>query len=232
MIITKPRDWARIHDNLESVGARKVFIVGCGECATQSETGGEPQVLAMKSRLEAAGYEVVGWTVGEIACHDNATKRELRRQAGSADDADAFLVLACGAGTQSVAEARPATPTFPGLESAFLGNVVRHGVFEERCSMCGECVLDRTGGVCPVTTCPKGLLNGPCGAMWEGRCDVLGDERPCVFVRIHERLAAQGRTAPGTLPPKDHGRKAKAARLDARGGARAKGTDSGGGGAL
>jgi ferredoxin len=217
VIITRPRDWQRIRDNLESVGAKKVFIVGCGSCATQSETGGEPQVLDTKSRLEMAGYEVVGYAIGEVACHDNATARELRKSHGDPDDADAMLVLACGAGTQSVAEARRRTPTFPGLESVFLGNVVRHGVFEERCSMCGECVLDRTAGICPVTTCPKGLLNGPCGAMWEGRCDVTGDGRQCVFVRIHERLEEQGRgPAPGTLPPKDHARKSKAAVLDTR----------------
>lgn len=203
MIITTPRDWALIRDNLESVGATRVFLMGCGECATQSETGGEPQILDMKSRLEANGYEVVGWTVGEIVCHSNATKRDLRKAAGSGEDADAIVVLACGAGTQSVAEARPKTPVFPGLESAFLGNVVRHGVFEERCSMCGSCVLDRTAGICPVTTCPKGLLNGPCGAMWEGACDVLGEGRPCVFVAIGERLAAQGRTAARRMPPKD-----------------------------
>jgi ferredoxin len=217
MIITTPRDWARIRENLESVGAKRVFVMGCGECATQSETGGEPQILDLKSRLEANGYEVVGWTLGEIVCHDNATARDLRKAAGaSAEEADAIVVLACGAGTQSVAEARPTTPTFPGLESAFLGNVVRHGVFAERCSMCGDCVLDRTGGICPVTTCPKGLLNGPCGAMWEGKCDSLGDGRACVFVRIHERLAEQGRSAARALPPKDFSRKQKAGVIDAR----------------
>ncbi len=218
MIITTPREWARIHDDLESVGAKKVFLVGCGECATQSETGGEPQVLEMKARLEAAGYDVVGWTVGEIPCNANVTKLALRKQAGSADAADAFVVLACGAGTQSVAEARPRTPVFPGLESVFLGNVVRHGVFDERCSMCGECVLDKTACICPVTTCPKGLLNGPCGAMWAGRCDVLGEGSACVFVRIAERLEEQGRGPVPAMPPKDHSRKQKPGKVDVRAG--------------
>lgn len=216
MIITTPRDWARIKENLESVGAKRVFVVGCGECATQSETGGERQVLDTKARLEMAGYEVVGWNVGEVTCHDKGTARELRKSFGSAEEADAIVVLACGAGTQSVSEARPHTPVFPGLESVFLGNVVRHGQFAERCSMCGECVLDRTAGICPVTTCPKGLLNGPCGAMWEGRCDVMGEDRPCVFVRIAERLEKQGRTREKTLPPKDFSRKLKPGSVDVR----------------
>jgi ferredoxin len=226
MIITTPRDWARIRENLESVGAKRVFVMGCGECATQSETGGEPQVLGAKARLEQAGYEVVGWAVGEIACHDNATARDLRKSHGSVDDADAIVVLACGAGTQSVAEVRPKTPVFPGLESAFLGNVVRHGVFSERCSMCGDCVLDRTGGICPVTRCPKGLLNGPCGAMWEGGCDVLGAGNACVFVRIAKRLDEQGRGSVRAQGPKDHSRKLKPGSVDVRAADKAERDDS------
>ena len=59
--------------------------------------------------------------------------------------------------------------------------------------MCGDCVLDKTAGICPVTTCPKGLLNGPCGGMWDGKCEVLAD-RECTHVQIKQRLAEQGRS--------------------------------------
>lgn len=63
------------------------------------------------------------------------------------------------------------------------------------CRSCGQCVLDKTGLICPMT-CPKGLRNGPCGGTLEGRCEVYPD-KDCVWVRIHER------TAPGSLsaPP-------------------------------
>jgi hypothetical protein len=201
MIITKPRDWARITANLAEVNAKSVFIMGCGECATASQTGGEPEVLAAKSRLEAEGFEVSGWAVGEVTCHSGGVKLDMRKHAEEVDAADAVVVLACGAGVQTVADA-VSKPVFPGLESAFLGNVVRHGVFEERCQMCGDCVLDKTAGICPVTTCPKGLLNGPCGGMWDGMCEVLTDHE-CAHVRIRQRLAEQGRLVKGALPPKD-----------------------------
>lgn len=201
MIITKPRDWARIRANLAEIDAKSVFIVGCGECATASQTGGEPEVLEAKSRLEADGMKVSGWAVSAVTCHSGGVKLDMRKYAEEVQAADAVLVLACGAGVQTVADA-VSKPVFPGLESAFLGNVVRHGVFEERCQMCGDCVLDKTAGICPVTTCPKGLLNGPCGGMWNGMCEVLTDHE-CVHVRIHQRLAEQGRLVKGTLPPKD-----------------------------
>ena len=214
MIITKPREWARIVGNLESIGAKRVFLMGCGQCATVARTGGEPELAEMQQQLEAAGYEVTGWTVGEVACHLGGTKLETRKHGGSVQDADAVLVLTCGAGVQTVADS-VGKPVFPALESAFLGTVIRHGVFEERCQTCGDCVLDLTAGICPVTTCPKGLLNGPCGGMWDGRCEVLTD-RDCTHVRIRRRLAEQGRSAARVIAAKDHSAKLKPGSLNIR----------------
>jgi len=214
MIITQPRDWARIEADLDEIGASSVFIMGCGQCATVANTGGEPEVMEVKARLEASGRSVSGWTIGEVTCHSGGTRLDTRKHSGDIAGADAVLVLACGAGVQTVADA-VAKPVFPGLESVFLGNVVRHGVFEERCQMCGECVLDKTAGICPVTTCPKGLLNGPCGGMWEGMCEVVAD-RECTHVLIQRRLAEQGRHAQDVLPPKDYSKKLKPGSVNLR----------------
>jgi len=214
MIVTKPRDWARIKSNLEQVGAKRVFLMGCGQCATVADTGGQKEILLTKAKLEQEGYEVTGWAVGEVACHLGGTKLETRKHFGDVDAADAVLVLTCGAGVQTVADS-VSKPVFPGLESVFLGTVMRHGVFEERCQTCGDCVLDLTAGICPVTTCPKGLLNGPCGGMWNGKCEVLAD-RECTHVRIHRRLAEQGRTRSGTVPPKNYAAKLKPGSINLR----------------
>ncbi|MDO9556069.1 MAG: methylenetetrahydrofolate reductase C-terminal domain-containing protein [Coriobacteriia bacterium] len=215
MIITRPRDWTRITDNLASIDAKGVFLMGCGQCATVAHTGGEKEVLQTKAVLEQAGYTVTGWAVGEVTCHLGGTKLESRKHHEDIEAADAVLVLACGAGVQTVADA-VSKPVFPGLESVFLGNVIRHGVFEERCQMCGDCVLDLTAGICPVTTCPKGLLNGPCGGMWDGKCEVLQD-RECAHVRIQRRLKEQGRGGTlGVLPPKDFSTKLKPGAVNLR----------------
>lgn len=222
MIITRPRDWARITANLDEIGAKRIFIMGCGQCATVANTGGEKEVVEAKARLEQEGREVTGWAIGEVACHMGGTKLEARKHTGEIAGADAVVVLACGAGVQTVADSTD-KPVYPGLESVFLGNVMRHGVFEERCQMCGDCVLDATAGICPVTTCPKGLLNGPCGGMWEGKCEVLTD-RDCTHVRIQRRLANQARSGSSVLPPKDFSKKLKPGsinmRPDRRGGAK------------
>ena len=214
MIITKARDWARIRANLDEIGAKTVFIMGCGQCATVARTGGEPEIMQAKLALESDGREVTGWAVGEVACHLGGTKLDARKHVGDIDAADAVLVLACGAGVQTVADSVK-KPVYPGLESVFLGNVIRHGVFEERCQMCGDCVLDKTAGICPVTTCPKGLLNGPCGGMWDGKCEVLTD-RDCAHVKIKQRLAEQGRGHMKRLEPKDYSAKLKPGSVNLR----------------
>jgi len=69
------------------------------------------------------------------------------------------------------------------------------------CRSCGQCVLDKTGLICPMT-CPKGLRNGPCGGTLEGRCEVLPDKE-CVWVRIHERTAPGSLSAPPLLASPD-----------------------------
>lgn len=227
MIITKPRDWARIKGNLDGIGAKRVFLMGCGQCATVAHTGGEAEMAVAKARLEQEGYEVTGWAVGDVACHLGGTKLDARKHFGSIDAADAVLVLTCGAGVQTVADSVN-KPVFPGLESAFLGTVIRHGVFEERCQTCGDCVLDLTAGICPVTTCPKGLLNGPCGGMWNGMCEVLTD-RECTHVRIRRRLEEQGRTTQRVIPAKDYSAKRGPGSVNLRDKARGHGRGEGSG---
>lgn len=214
MIITTPRPFERLLANLAEVDAKSVFLVGCGQCATQVMTGGKKEVLEAAEAFEAAGITVTGFVIDEVTCHLAGVKVALRKAGESVESADAIIVYTCGAGVQSVAEST-GKPVFPALDSSFLGNVVRHGIFEERCQTCGDCVLDKTAGICPVTQCPKGLLNGPCGGMWDGRCEVKG-ERACIHVVIAEKLIAQGRHQGESLAPKNYGVKLKPGRVDLR----------------
>ena len=57
MIITQKKPVEELLDMLE--GVTKVAIAGCGQCASACQTGGEPEVQAMKEFLEQHGMEVV-----------------------------------------------------------------------------------------------------------------------------------------------------------------------------
>ena len=189
MIIAKKKPIEDIIKSLE--GETNVFIIGCGECATVTQVGGEKEVAEMKATLEEAGKKVVAVDVVAANCQELDVKRILRKHKEATEEAEAFIVLSCGAGTQAV---RAATDkhVLPGTDSMFLGNVQRNMDFVEKCSLCGECVLDEYGSICPVTRCAKGLLHGPCGGTSHGKCET-DPEMDCAWVLIHEQLKKEGR---------------------------------------
>jgi len=211
MIATKQKPFEEILKSLE--GEKNIFIVGCGDCATICHTGGEEEVWAMEEKLAAHGKRVVGTTVIDVTCHTLKVRNVFNELADRIAEADGLLILACGAGVQSVAQITDQT-VHPGLDSLFLANIRRHGQFNERCSMCGECILDLTRGICPVTRCAKGLLNGPCGGAKNGQCEV-DPERECCWVEIYQRLKERGELDRllEYQPPKDFQRTVKPGRL-------------------
>lgn len=175
-----------------TAGAEDVLVLGCGTCVTVCFAGGdkEAEILAaslrMKSRLAEAPQRVTHATV------QRQCEWEYLDAAGDAiRGADSVVSLACGVGAQAVVERFPEARMVPGLNTRFYGLPTAHGVWEERCAGCGECVLDYTGGICPVARCSKGLLNGPCGGTNKGNCEV-DPAIPCAWRLIVERLEKLG----------------------------------------
>jgi hypothetical protein len=84
-------------------------------------------------------------------------------------------------------------PVYPGQNTVFIGSQEREsGTLYEKCSACGNCILDRTFGICPVTRCSKSLLNGPCGGSKDGKCEV-NKEIDCAWQLIYDRAKKVGR---------------------------------------
>ena len=59
------------------------------------------------------------------------------------------------------------------------------------CRMCGNCILQETAFVCPMT-CPMGLRNGLCGGASPEHCAV-DPSRPCTWYKIYARAERLGR---------------------------------------
>lgn len=175
-------------------GEEKVFIVGCGNCAAKCRSGGEAQVEEMKARLEEEGKAVTGRVTPPSTCKLSDVKRLLTGEHGEAvGEADSLLVLACGQGVHTVLDATSSEKmVHPGCDTIFGGETVSEDFITEFCSLCGDCLIEYTGGLCPLTLCPKGLLNGPCGGAIDGKCEV-DRERDCGWELIYERLKAIGR---------------------------------------
>ena len=135
-------------------------------------------------------------------------KSSLAKNMKGVNSADAFLVLACGLGAQSLkANSRKDLPVVVACDTLCQAVMDSEGNFLEKCSSCGDCLLNSTAGFCPVSLCPKGILNGPCGGMDKGKCEV-DKERDCAWVLVYKDL--QKRNKEGEmkhiLEPKNHNR--------------------------
>src|SRR4030042_64336 len=167
---------------------KKVLLLGCNECVTVCATGGEREVgvLASEIKLSCAkdGQEIeVREQTLERQC-DHEYIDQVRPLVG---EVEGILSMACGAGIQYVAEKYRSKVVLPAVNTTFLGVTLEQGVWSERCQGCGECVLERTGGVCPIARGAKSLLNGPCGVSSKGKCEV-DKELDCGWQLIIDRL--------------------------------------------
>ena len=174
--------------------AEKVLVVGCGTCVTVSFAGGTKEVGILASSLRMATK-----LDGNAKQFDEAT---VQRQCeweyidpleAQLSEYDLVLSLGCGIGVQAVAERFTDIPVLPGVNTSFLGVAKEWGIWDERCAACGDCRLGETAGICPVTRCTKGILNGPCGGMLNGKCEVGGYVRDCAWYLIWEKLRKFGR---------------------------------------
>jgi ferredoxin len=166
----------------------KILVLGCGTCVTVCLAGGEREVsiissaLRMASRLRGQPLQVEELTI-ERQC-DNVF---IEQAAEAIERNDAVLSLGCGAGVQAIAERYEQKPVYAGLDTTFIGILEERGIWTEKCTACGACVLADFGGVCPITRCAKRMLNGPCGGSREDRCEVSAD-RNCAWQMIYQRL--------------------------------------------
>ena len=188
MIITKQKNFNEL---LILIKDGPVFIIGCNECATLCHTGGEEEILSIKKALKNKNIQTTGWIVLEPACHLQNDKRLLKKHKKEIEAAKKILVLACGNGVQTVSEIIDKIDVIPGTDTLFLGEIKRINDFEKRCVMCGDCIQDLFEGVCPVSRCPKSMLNGPCGGAISGKCEI-DNEIDCVWDIIYKRLKEKG----------------------------------------
>jgi ferredoxin len=209
MIISEQKPFQEILAALKDYN--KIFIIGCGDCATACKTGGKDEIAKMQQDLEANGKPVIGSAIPDSACIASQIKTELAKNIKALKGTEAILVLSCGLGAQSVKDNdRLGLAVVAGCNSLFGAVTDSQGNFLEKCSMCAACVLNETGGICPVTLCSKSLLHGPCGGMDKGKCEV-DKERDCAWVLIYRELEKRNKL--GNFKkiklPRDHSKTVK-----------------------
>jgi ferredoxin len=199
--ITRQKTMDEIQQSLQ--GLDRVFITGCGTCTTMTKTGGIDQVVEMKEKLQELGKRITGWIVIPTAC-DDMTEAAIKENEQYIHSADAILSMSCALGIHRLS-LNISKPVIPAVDTLFIGVEETPGYFREACAQCGQCLLGETAGICPITACHKGLVNGPCGGTRDGKCEV-DKERDCAWTLIYNRLKEQGRLdlMKRYQPPRNH----------------------------
>jgi len=203
MIVAEQKPVGQIAKLIENYN--KILLLGCAGCVTVCMSGGEKETdilagaLRIKRRLEGKPIETVTYTVTRQCDPEYIDGLE-----NLVEKADCVISLACGVGPQYLAERYPGKYIIPAMNTKFAGGSQKLGVWEERCGLCGECILHLTGGICPITRCPKSILNGPCGGSQNGKCEI-NSELDCAWQLIYDRLNNLGHlhTLKEIIPPKD-----------------------------
>ncbi len=185
MIVAELKPFEEIKEMLK--GYKKVMVLGCGSCVTVCMSGGERQVELLASSLRMArkleGDEIVAGEKTILRQCDPEFIDQIKEESARYD---AVLSMACGAGVQGVAERLGGVPVLPAMNTTFLGVSDGKGAWLEICAACGNCILDKTGGICPIARCAKRLISGPCGGSQGGKCEV-SKNNPCVWQLIYTR---------------------------------------------
>ncbi|MBS3976597.1 MAG: methylenetetrahydrofolate reductase C-terminal domain-containing protein [Syntrophomonadaceae bacterium] len=191
MIVAEPKALSEIAELLAD--AKKVLLVGCGGCVTVCLAGGEKETgilasaLRMKRQIEGNPLETQEITLTRQCDPEYMDMLEKM----ISPEIECILSLACGVGVQYCAE-RFDKWVVPALNTKFAGGATEHGVWDEKCGLCGECILHKTGGICPIIRCSKSILNGPCGGSQNGKCEINKDTL-CAWQLIYDRMVKMGR---------------------------------------
>lgn len=179
----------KINEILDMIGRfQKLLVVGCGTCVTVCMAGGEKEVrelallIKLAMRKKEKHVDIIEATI-ERQCEWEFLD-ELKDKV---EGVDAILSMGCGVGVQAIAERFTDIPAYPCLNTKFMGLPQEQGIWVERCGGCGNCILDKTGGICPIARCSKSMLNGPCGGSQNGKCEVNPDT-DCGWQLIYDRL--------------------------------------------
>jgi len=191
LIVAEQKPFQEIRGLIASY--EKILVLGCGTCMTVCGAGGEKEVSLLHGALRIAqarggdeSHSFLEYTVKRQCDSEFLDVLEDRVK-----ELDAILSLGCGVGVQTVAARFPDTPVLPGVNTTFMGAAEELGVWDERCAACGDCRLAETAGICPITRCAKGILNGPCAGSKNGKCEANKD-MDCAWTLIYKRLERLG----------------------------------------
>jgi len=187
MLMTVIKDTQEILSQVKG----NVFVIACFGCKEVNISEAEHQAEELFDHFKD-NNRLLGVMHADYICNPAYKDARFEKYAAQIEAADTILVVSCGVGVQTVAEFFPGKRVLPGCNTYPLPG--HQGVTPQEfdCGQCGQCYLNLTGGICPITACSKSLVNGQCGGAKNGMCEV-DPNMECGWERIQRRLAQIGR---------------------------------------
>lgn len=185
MIVGNQKPLEEILSSIKSRKSKNILVVGCDSCMNVSLTGGKTEVEELVKNLKKEKLNAEG-TVLVRQCETRFAKT-LK----NVEKYDLIVSLGCSVGAQTLAEIYQEKIIIPGVDTSNMGAPVGQGVYKEKCIGCGSCDIERTGGICTLARCAKGLQNGPCGGSVNGKCEI-DPESDCAWFLVYESLRKKG----------------------------------------
>ena len=171
-------------DEILSLAGDNTVIISCEGC--KEVYFPEIEASAAQNELLVNGT-ALAVIVTDYVCSCDNLSLQVKRYMDKINAADTLLVFACGVGVQTVAEKFIDKPVFAACDTYPLPGCQGVTPLEFDCDQCGECYLNDTCAICPITACAKSLLNGQCGGAKNGKCEV-DEDMDCGWERIYRKL--------------------------------------------
>ncbi len=198
MLITqlKPKE-----ELLEAAKGKKIFVLQCYGCAEVYLP--KEEINSFLEELKNTSVTIIENVLPDYLCNREFTELRINLWREELEKAEKIIIFSCGVGVQVVSSILSQVSSikyqvYPGCDTLYLNGFQGLTTLNFDCGQCGECYLNYTGTICPITACAKSLLNGPCGGAKNGKCEVAGatgQDMDCGWEKIYKKLEALGRLA-------------------------------------
>lgn len=184
------------------IADKKLFIIECLGCQDVYFPYKEADVF-----IRSLEKQIIARVRLDYLCNRDYASAYINAYDKQIQKAQVVLVISCGVGTQVVSSLLEHKIVYTCCDTLYLNGFQGLSVQPFDCYQCGECYLNYTGGICPLTHCPKELVNGPCGGANNGKCEV-NPEADCAWAVIYERLCRLNKLdiVKKILKPRDYSR--------------------------
>lgn len=168
-----------------------LFVIACKKCYQEFQIAdSEPNLIV--DMLNNHNKKTISCLELDFLCNSYLNNKKILDELNKyLDVVDAVCIISCGIGIQNVAELVKDRDIFSFADSIShkhiaTAPVVYHGISlnsDSYCAACGQCYLNYTNNICPITECSKSLLNGPCGGSTSDRCEI-DKNRDCGWKKI------------------------------------------------